>query len=71
MTRPSPSLSEEPSSSTTFKAQLIGDDILEHLAKHKAKADDGRPLMVAMHGPQGCGESCPVRFEDPLMSRLR
>lgn len=57
MTPPSPSLPEAPSSSTTYKARLIGDYILEHLAEHKGKNEGGSPLMVAMHGPQGCGTS--------------
>jgi hypothetical protein len=48
----------ESSSSTTYKARIIGDYIVEQLDKHKAgKIDEDvlAPLMVAMHGPQGCG----------------
>jgi pantothenate kinase-related protein Tda10 len=59
MLSPSPSLTGEPSSSTIYKARLIGDYILERLAKHKVKDEGGSPLMVAMHGPQGCGTSLP------------
>jgi len=48
----------ESASSTTYKARIIGDYIVERLDKHNAdKVDENvvPPLMVAMHGPQGCG----------------
>ncbi|KAJ9101505.1 hypothetical protein QFC19_005158 [Naganishia cerealis] len=50
----------ETSSSTTYKARIIGEFILEHLASHRATTTDSNasaPLMVAMHGPQGCGKT--------------
>ncbi|KAJ9093837.1 hypothetical protein QFC21_006208 [Naganishia friedmannii] len=47
----------ETTSSTTYKARIIGDYILEHLASHKGGKDAAAPLMVAMHGPQGCGKT--------------
>lgn len=43
-------------SSTTYKARIIGDYILDEVAHHKA-SDVSTPLMVAMQGPQGCGRS--------------
>lgn len=46
----------ETASSTTYKARIIGDYILEHLASQRAHKDGNAPFMVAMQGPQGCGE---------------
>lgn len=46
-------------SSTTYKARLVGDFILERLQRHRETTIGDaavEPLMVAMHGPQGCGE---------------
>lgn len=61
VSKPGPS---ESSSSTTYKARIIGDYVLEQLQDHKANAVNNAvitPLMLAMHGPQGCGMSELVR----------
>jgi hypothetical protein len=55
-------LEEETTSSTSYKARLIGDHILRHLLEHRENAatsgsSSSGPLMVAMQGPQGCGGS--------------
>jgi hypothetical protein len=43
-------------SSATYKARIVGDYILEALARHKDN-DESTPLMIAMQGPQGSGQS--------------
>ena len=41
---------------TPYKAKLIADFVASHHARLR-ESGEGRPLMVSMQGPQGCGKS--------------
>ena len=46
---------EETYASTSYKSRIIGLHIEDQLERHRNKGNKG-PLMVALQGPQGCGE---------------
>lgn len=57
----------ETASSTSYKARLIS----HHIRIKLGEREDGSvPLMVAMQGPQGCGERCQPHRQHKLAIEL-
>lgn len=50
-----PAQEGETYSSTSYKARLFTEHIVEQLERHRKEGQKG-PLMVGLQGPQGCGE---------------
>jgi hypothetical protein len=48
-------LDDETYSSSSYKAHIMGDHIVEQLASYR-ESDKKGPFFVGLQGPQGCGE---------------